>query len=75
MAAAPIKTVKATVSRGRTVMAEGKSFGPGQPVDLPAEDAARLRSLGFLTDPNVAELSPTIGPVFESQGNNITVEG
>lgn len=72
--AAPTKLVKATVSRGRTVVAEGKSFGPGATVEITSDDAAFLRSRGFLTVAGVEELTPSIGPVFDAQSNRVSVE-
>lgn len=55
---APKKEVKASgtqkvrVARGRTVNFEGKAYSNGAFVTLPTDEVTRLRSLGFLTDPN-----------------------
>lgn len=38
------------VARGHTVSVDGKSVGPGSPVDLSAEDAVWLLDRGFIVD-------------------------
>lgn len=38
------------VARGRTVSVDGKSIGPGSPVELSAEDADWLLGRGFIVD-------------------------
>lgn len=44
------------VARGRTVSIEGKSVGPGSPVDLSAEDAEWLLGRGFIVDTSAVSI-------------------
>ncbi len=64
---APTKLVKAIVARGRTVQdVDGKSHRAGEEVELPAPDIARLRSRGFLTDPDRPAIPLADGPTWGS---------
>lgn len=55
-----MKTIETVVARGRTVMHDGKPFGPGSTVHLSAADAERLIVLGYVHRPGEA---PTIAHV------------
>lgn len=42
---------EAVVAHGRTVMGvDGKRYGPGETVELPADEVETLTGLGFLVD-------------------------
>lgn len=45
---------EATVARGTVVWGDGQVSGPGENVQLSAEDVVRLRAEGVLTDPAAA---------------------
>lgn len=58
------KLVEAIVSRGRTVHADNKAFGPGEKVRLSESDVKRLRNAGFLVNEAVPEIPIAAGPNF-----------
>ena len=58
------KLIEATVSRGRTVHADDKAFGPGEKVRLSEVDVKRLRNAGFLVNEAVPEIPISVGPNF-----------
>lgn len=70
------KTVKAIVANRRTVEVDGKTFGPGETVSLPADEVEALRDAGFLADdsqaPSAADDAPSVntadGPAVLSGG-------
>jgi hypothetical protein len=43
-----------------------KTFGPGQTVDLPRDEAKSLRNLGYLVDPDAVAIPTGEGPSFGS---------
>lgn len=46
-----VSVTEAVVAHGRTVMGvDGKRYGPGETVEVPATEAASLTALGFLVD-------------------------
>lgn len=68
------KPARATVARGRTVTVDGKNFGPGEEVSLPADEIKQLRISGHLTTPGVVEPPRGDGPVFSPEdGPTVTV--
>lgn len=44
------KLVKMVVAAGRTLFHSGKNKGPGTEVHLPADEAQRLKDLGFVAE-------------------------
>ena len=73
--AAEAKAARATVARGRTVVVDGKRYGPGDEVQLPTPEIAHLRKVGYLTTPGEIEPPRGDGPVFTpSEGPTIKVE-
>jgi hypothetical protein len=40
--------MKVFVARGRTVMADGQTHGPGEVIELKPDEAAHLTKLGFV---------------------------
>lgn len=58
------ETVDCIVAKGRTVVVNGKNFGPGAAITLPREEALSLRALGFLADDGVAVIATGDGPTF-----------
>lgn len=72
--AAAEKPARATVARGRTVTIDGKNFGPGEEVSLPADEIKQLRASGHLATPGVVEAPRGDGPVFSpDDGPTVTV--
>ena len=59
--------VEAKVARRRTVRIDGKSFGPGEPVSLPAGEVESLRARGFLEKPGTQAVAEGNGPRFVQQ--------
>ena len=59
------KLVKAIVAARRTIRHDGKEFGPGAEVMLPADDAASLIASGFIFDATAPEIEVGAGPKFE----------
>ena len=64
---ASTEMVEAVVARGRTVFeAKDRPRKAGQKIRLEASEAQRLRALGFLVDPDAAEIPvqqvPKINP-------------
>lgn len=49
------------VARGRTVNVDGKSFGPGQAVNPPADDIPHLLKCGFIVPADAENDMPTHG--------------
>lgn len=49
------------VARGRTVNVDGKSFGPGQSVNPPADDIPHLLKCGFIVSADAESDAPTRG--------------
>jgi len=48
---AEVSVTEAVVAHGRTVMGvDGKRYGPGETVEVPATEVASLTALGFLVD-------------------------
>lgn len=73
--AAEAKAARATVARGRTVIVDGKRYGPGEEVQLPASEVVHLRKVGYLTVLGVAEPPRGDGPVFTPhEGPTVKVE-
>ncbi len=73
--AAESKATRATVARGRTLNVDGKRYGPGDEVQLPASEVAHLRRIGYLTTPGEVEPARGDGPVFTpSEGPTVKVE-
>src|SRR5262245_4204446 len=71
-------TQSVTVARGRSIRHAGKLYRAGESVTLPADEAERLRVLGFIASENNAqtaddeEAARTQGPTFESRdGPNV----
>jgi hypothetical protein len=63
------------VSRGRTLMQDGTSHGPGAMVTLPADEAARMQDLGFVQS-ETPILTPPTGPNPASVGlQNQNIQG
>ncbi|ANN70910.1 hypothetical protein [Bordetella bronchialis] len=63
------RLVKATVARGHTVLdMDGKRCIAGAEIELPAADVKRLRSIGYLVDPEKPPVRLDIGPSFGSYG-------
>jgi len=56
--------VTATVAKGRTIKIGGRLIGPGNTVEMSAEEVANLRRLGFLVDPDAAEHLVDSGPTY-----------
>lgn len=54
-------------NRWTTALRQGQGVGPGATVRLPADEVARLRTLGFLVTPGVAAPATGNGPTFESK--------
>lgn len=61
--------VLVVVARGRTVVCDGKSYGPGQTVAVMRHDAAQLLSLGHVIRPGDPEPAPTnvVRPVSQAE--------
>ncbi|MFM0243789.1 hypothetical protein [Paraburkholderia sediminicola] len=49
------------VARGRTVKVDGKSFGPGQPVNPPDDDIPHLLKIGFIVSVDAEGDVPAAG--------------
>jgi hypothetical protein len=83
--AAPAKTgapaagapelITSAVAHGRTVVSEGRRYGPGALVELPADETARLLGLGFLHNPQAVEIETGMGPVFGPKQPNVVRPG
>ncbi len=62
---AATKTEMVTVAHGRTVFAEdGKSYGPGEELEVSVAEAKELREHGFVVDPKAEALRRGNGPSF-----------
>lgn len=47
------ETVKVIVARGRSIQGpDGRIYGPGEEVAIPAEDEQHIRANGFVHDPS-----------------------
>lgn len=69
-----IRMGTAVVAKGRTVVFEGRTYGPEEKVSLPADEIARLRGLGYLANPDAPEVARGNGPVFEAaEGPSVKV--
>ena len=68
------KEIKAIVANRRSVEVDGKIYGPGDSVTLPADEVKQLRGSGFLIDPDTEEVAPADGPTFGSEGAGLKTE-
>lgn len=61
------KTVKAVVANRHSVEVDGKLYGPGETVMLPADEVSALQASGYLIDPDAAAVvgddSPSVATV------------
>jgi hypothetical protein len=64
----------AVVAAGRTVVVDGRHYGPGEEVDLPADEVERLRAIGFIA-PAVQPPAPVAEglSVTVTDGPNVSV--
>jgi hypothetical protein len=70
-----VKLVRAAVAPRHVVMVgpiPQKRKGPGELVDLPADEVARLMATGHLLDPGVPTPEAGPGPVFGQEGSMIS---
>lgn len=62
------KKVEGTVSRGRTVVHDKRTYGPGDKIELPRADFERLVALGAVLDPKGRlTVAYGIGPDYGSE--------
>lgn len=68
-------TASAVVAAGHTVQVEnGKSYGPGESVEMSAFDIESLSLLGFLVVPGAVAIPVSPGPSFgPSEGPTVRV--
>jgi hypothetical protein len=57
-----------TVANGRTVITDTGSFGPGETVDLPADEAKRFQELGFILGDDGTAALRVDGPAVVAGG-------
>ncbi len=57
------------VAKGRTVQAEGRTFGPGDQVQLPPADAVQMLASGFVHRPGEAISYPVQIAMRPLEGN------
>ena len=56
-------------AEGKTVTRRPtKQFGPGNEVELPADEIKSLRKLGYLVDPEATVIPTGEGPMFSATG-------
>jgi len=60
--------VAAKVAKRRTIRIDGKHYGPGETVSLPATEVESLRSRGFLEKPGQQAVAEANVPRFVHQG-------
>jgi hypothetical protein len=67
-----IKTVLVTVAKGNTVSAGRKSYGPGEKLELAADEARALMDRGVLVDPDQVKAQ---AEAPKKEGPSIAVAG
>lgn len=71
--AAPVapETETGIVAPGRTVMVGRTRHTPGTTVELPGEEIAQLRALGFLLDPENPRPESSQGPEYHRSRSDV----
>jgi hypothetical protein len=65
----PATTITVTVARGRSIFLDGRTYGPGEEVAIPAADYPHTLAGGFIIDPNDTS-PPPIRSVAQHQASS-----